>query len=201
MHHGDVARDIRQVERFFDGRVAAANHYHVLFAVEEAVAGSAGGNAAPAERFFARQAQILGGSARGDDERIAGVGAGIALQAERALAQVHGMDVVVHQFRAEPQSMLLHALHERRAHQAMRVTGPIVHFGGGHQLAAHFKAGHQQRRAVGAGGVDGGGVAGRAGTEDEEAAVAGIAHGGFLQWAGAAGEVPDRTVRYHASRD
>jgi hypothetical protein len=83
----------------------------------------------------------------------------------------------------------------------VRITGPVVHFGGGHELAADFEARNQQGATVSAGGIDGGGIAGWAGTEDEETAVAGIAHGGFLRWAGAAGEVPDRTVRYHASRD
>jgi hypothetical protein len=48
MHQRDVAGDVRQVERFLDGGIAAADDRHRLVAVEEAVAGGASGNPAPA---------------------------------------------------------------------------------------------------------------------------------------------------------
>ncbi|KAG0919669.1 hypothetical protein G6F31_021024 [Rhizopus arrhizus] len=69
--------------------------------------------------------------------------------------------------------MGLHACHQVRPHQAGGVTRPVVHLGGGHQLAALLQAGDDDRLQVGTGGVDGGGPAGRAGTEDDEALVAG----------------------------
>jgi hypothetical protein len=47
VHQVDLAGDVGQVQRFLDGGIAAADHRHVLVAVEEAVAGGAGGNAAP----------------------------------------------------------------------------------------------------------------------------------------------------------
>jgi hypothetical protein len=53
------------------------------------------------------------------------------------------------------------------------VGRPVVDLGGGHQLAALGQAGDEQGLEVGAGGVDGGGIAGRAGAEDEQAAMAG----------------------------
>jgi len=39
MHDGDVVRNIGEVQRLFDGRIAAADHRDILALVEEAVAG------------------------------------------------------------------------------------------------------------------------------------------------------------------
>ena len=97
------------------------------------------------------------------------------------LRQVGGVDVVEDDFGLEALRMRLHARHQVRAHQAVRVAGPVVHFGGGHQLAALLQAGDQHRLEVGAGGVDGGGVAGGAGTEDQQLGVLGSGHGGFCR--------------------
>lgn len=83
------------------------------------------------------------------------------------------MDVVEDDLGLEALGVGLHARHQVRAHQAVGVTRPVVHLGGGHQLAALLQAGDDDRLQVGAGGVDGGGPAGRAGTEDDEALVAG----------------------------
>ena len=52
--------DIGQVQRFLDGRVAAAYHCNFLAAVEKAVAGGAGAHAFAHERRFRRQAEVLG---------------------------------------------------------------------------------------------------------------------------------------------
>ena len=71
--------------------------------------------------------------------------------------------------------MPAHALHEVRALQALHVAGPVVDLGGGHQLAALFHPGDQQRRAIGARRVDRGAVAGGAGAQDDQAAVDGLA--------------------------
>ena len=45
-------------------------------------------------------------------------------------------------------------------------AGEIFHQGGEGKLAAGFMAGNDERLQIGAGGVDGGGVAGAAGTYD-----------------------------------
>ena len=52
--------DVGQIERLFHGGVAAADHGHFLIAVEEAVTGSAGGDAAALEGLFGGQAQVFG---------------------------------------------------------------------------------------------------------------------------------------------
>jgi hypothetical protein len=80
MHQGDVTGDVRQVKRLLDRRVAAADDGDRLVAVEETVAGGAGGNAATGIRFLGRQAQILGRSTGGDDQCVAGIGGRIADQ-------------------------------------------------------------------------------------------------------------------------
>jgi hypothetical protein len=74
------------------------------------------------------------------------------------------------------------------------VGRPVVDLGGGHQLAALGHAGDQHRVQVGAGGVDGGGVAGGAGAEDQDLGV--WVGGGSYAWAIQLGSRPaiDNTV-------
>jgi len=172
----DLAGDVGQVQRFFHGGVAATDHDHVLVAVEEAVAGGAGGHATALEGLFAGDAQVLGGRAGGDDQGIAGVLGAVTDQLERALGDIGGVDVVEDDLGFEALGMRLHAAHQVRAHQAVRIPGPVVHLGGGHQLAALLQAGDHDGLEVGARGVDGGGPAGRAGTKDQQAGVLGVAH-------------------------
>jgi len=68
-------------------------------------------------------------------------------------------------------------LHQLGALHAVHVCGPVVHLGGGHELAALGNAGHEHGVEVGACGVNGGGVAGRAGAEDQDF---GVFHKGSL---------------------
>ena len=172
----DLAGDVRQIQRFFDRGVAAADHRHVLILVEEAVAGGAGGHAAALEFLFRGDAQVFRGGAGGDDERVAGVLAAVALQPERSLRQVGGVDVVENHFGLEPLSVRLHPVHQVRSHQAVGVARPVVHLGGGHQLATHLQPGDDHRLEVGARRIDGCGPAGGAGAEDDQLGVLGSAH-------------------------
>jgi len=57
-----------EIERLFDGGVAAADHDHLLAAEEEAVAGRAGRHAATAEGFLSRDAQPISPWRRRDDQ-------------------------------------------------------------------------------------------------------------------------------------
>ena len=173
---GDLAGDVGQVQRFLDRGIAAADHRHFLVAVEEAVAGGAGRHALAHEGFFRRQAQVLGRGAGGDDQRVAGVFAGVADQADRLFVQVGRVDVVEHDFGLEALGVLQQALHQFRTLHAHRVARPVLDIGGGHQLAALLDAGDQHRFQVGAGRVDGGAVAGGAGTEDQDFGVFGSGH-------------------------
>jgi len=176
MDHRDLAGDVGQVERLLDRGVAAADHADVLVAVEEAVAGGAGRHALAHEGLLRGQAQVLGRGAGGDDQRIAGVLAGIADQPQRTLVELHRVDVVEDHLGAEALGVLLEARHEVRPLHPVGIGRPVVDVGGRHQLPALGQAGDQHRIQVGAGGIDRGGVAGGAGAEDQEAGVTGCGH-------------------------
>ena len=178
VHQRDLAADVAEVQRFLDGRVAAADHRHVLLAVEEAVAGGTGGNTLALEGLFGWQAEVLGRGAGGDDQAVSGVAAVVALELERTLRQVDLIDVVEHDLGIETLGVRLHALHQRRALQPFHVAWPVVDLGGGHQLATLLKPGDQHRLQVGARRVDGSGVAGGAGTENKQMTMAGRGTGG-----------------------
>ena len=162
MHQRDARGDVREIERFLDSGVAAADHRDLLAAEEEAVAGRTRGDAAALERFFRLEAEITRRGACGDDQRVAGVLAEIPDQPERAFAEHGGVDVVAHEFGAETQRVRLHPIHQRGAHQAVGIARPVVDLGGGHELAALLHPGDQHRGTVGAGGIDGGRVTGGA---------------------------------------
>ena len=180
VHQRDLAGDVGEVQRLLHGGVAAAHHAHVLVAVEEAIAGGAARHAATHEGFFRGQAQILGRCAGGDDEGVAGVGAAVACEGEGALAEIDLVDVVEDDLGLEALGVLQKALHQVRALHAVHVSGPVVHFGGGHQLPALRHAGDQHGVQVGTRSVNGGGVAGRARAEDQNFRVLGDGHGTSL---------------------
>src|SRR6185437_4329221 len=69
--------------------------------------------------LLAGDAEVLGGGAGGDDQRIGRVFAGVALEPERTLLQVGGVDMVEDHLGVEALGVLGHALHQRRALQAL----------------------------------------------------------------------------------
>jgi hypothetical protein len=103
------------------------------------------------------------------------------------LLKVDLVDVVEHDLGLEALGVLQEALHQLRALHAVDVGRPVVHLGGGHQLAALRDAGDQQGFEVCAGRVDGGGVAGGAGAEDQNFGVLG-GHGRKPVWKNATGQ-------------
>ena len=176
VHEGDLAADVGEIQRFLDCGVAAADDRDVLLAEEEAVAGRAGRYALALEVLLGTDAQILRGRSGRDDQRVAGVFAAVALEAERTLRQVGAVDVVEHHLGVEAFRVLGHASHQVRPLQALDVAGPIVDIGGRHQLSTLGKAGDEGGLHVGACSVHGSGVAGRARTEDDQSRVLGSAH-------------------------
>ena len=92
------------------------------------------------------------------------------------------MDLVENHFGAEALGVRLKARHQLGALHALRVGGPVVYIGGGHQLAALGDAGDDHGVQVGAGGVNGGGVAGGAGAENNQFVV--LAHDASLNGMG-----------------
>ena len=177
VHEGHVPGDVRQVEGLLDRRVAATDHRHVLAAVEKSVAGGARRDPAAAELGLGRQAEVAGRGPGRDDQRLAGVGRRLAVEQEGPARQVDRLDRVVDELGRESLRMAFHPLHQRRSHEAVRVAGPVVDLGRRHQLATDLQTRDQERLAVGAGGVDGGGVAGRSRTENDELRMAWRGHG------------------------
>ena len=70
----------------------------------------------------------------------------------------------------------LHLLHQPGALDDVAEAGIIFDVGGGGQLAAGLDALDDDRLKTGAGGIDGGGIAGGAGAEDDQAAGNDVAH-------------------------
>ena len=176
VHHGDVFGNVGQIQGFFHSGVAAANDRNLLAAVEETVAGGAARNAAPLELLFGVEAEVFGRRAGSDDQGITGVAAHVAVEAERTLAQVYFFDLIKDHFGAEALGLLAHFFDQTGAVDAVLFARPVVDLGSGGELAALLQAGNEHRLNVGAGRVDGGGVAGWAGTEDQQTAVLALAH-------------------------
>ena len=143
MHQGDVRGDIGEIQGFLHGRVAAADDCHGFAAIEEAVAGGASRNAPAAEGLFGRNPQVLGRSARRDDQRIAGVLAVVAEQAEGALTQFHPIDVIEHNVGIEALGVTAHAVHECGPLEVLDIPGPIVDIRGRHELATLLQTGDE----------------------------------------------------------
>jgi hypothetical protein len=173
VHQGDVTGNVGQVQRLFDGGIATADDRHRLLAVEEAVTGRASGNAATGVFFFGRQAEILRRSASGDDQCVAGIGSRVTDQRQRLFGQPGSMNMIENDLGVEATRVLLEAQHQLGALHAVRVGRPVVDVGRRRQLPTLRQAGNQHRFEVGAGSVDGCRIAGRAGAEDQQAAVAG----------------------------
>jgi hypothetical protein len=72
--------------------------------------------------------------------------------------------------------VLAHALHEIGPLHPFMIAGPVVDLGGGGELAAGLETGDQHRVEIGPGGIDGGGITGGAGTENDQTMVFGSAH-------------------------
>ena len=81
------------------------------------------------------------------------------------------MDVVEHDLGFEAFGVGLEPLHEIGALYTFGIGGPIVHVGGGHQLPALGDAGDQDWVEVGACGIDGGGITGGTGAQDQDFGV------------------------------
>ena len=187
MDQRDLGGEVRQEQRLLDGGVAASDHHDLLAAIEEPVAGGAGRDAESLEALLGRQAQPAGLGAGGEDDGVGEIGRpALALGPEGQDREVEAVDVVGDQLGAGGAGVLLHPGHERGALD-LDVAGPVLHLGGDGELAAGLDALHEDRREHGARAIDRGGVARRAGADDEQAGMAcggfgqGLGHGAFLR--------------------
>ena len=96
----------------------------------------------------------------------------VGSDAEGALGEIQAVGVGLDQACAPAHGLGLEAIHQIGPQDAVGEAGEVLHVGGGHQLTAGnapvLKARDHDRAEVGAGGVDGSGVPGRAGANDHQ---------------------------------
>ena len=123
-----------------------------------------------AELLLLRQAELLVGGAGGEDDgrRLVRL-TGCRDHTLEVAGELDLGDVVEHHLRAELLGLLLEPVHQLGALDAAGEAGEVFHFGGVHQgTAGRDRTGDDQRLQARTGGVDGGGVAGGAGPDDDQ---------------------------------
>ncbi len=177
MDDGDALGEVGQEDRFLDGGVASADDHHFLALVEEAVAGGAGRDAVAFEVLFRGDAEPARLGAGADDQRVARIGvAGLALEHKGAPLQIDLGDLVHDDFGADMLGLGAHLLHEPRPLDDIGEARVVLDVGGDGKLAARLRALDQQGVQHGARRVDGGRVARRARSEDQNLCMPGIGH-------------------------
>ena len=112
---GDVMAMVGQVQRFLDRGVAAADHRDPLAAIEEAVAGRAGGRAPALHMLFGGKVEPFRLSAGRDHQGVGEIlRAAIAGQPERPARQIDAYDMVPDDLGADMLGLGLHLLHQPR---------------------------------------------------------------------------------------
>ena len=185
MHDRDLGGEIGEEQRLLDRGIAAADHDHFLAAIEEAVAGGAGRHAEALELLLERQTEPARLRAGREDHGVGEIDvAGIAGQPERARGGVEIVDVVGDDPGADMLGLLLHLLHQPGPLDDVGEARIILDVGGDGELAAGLVALDQHRLQHGAGGIDGGRVAGRARPDNDNLGVGSLAHGSSREFSG-----------------
>ena len=117
--------------------------------------------------------------AGGEDHRVGGIDrAAIALGGEGALRELEVGDDVHDDLAAHGAGVLFHVDHQLGPLD-LGLARPVLDLGRGGQLPARFHPLHEDRLQHRAAGIDAGGIAGGAGSDDENLGVAGLGHGSF----------------------
>ena len=153
-------------ERFLHGRVAATHHGNVFAAKEEAVAGSAAGNAVADERLFAGQSQPARAGAGGDDERAGKHFADGCVEADGMFAHFNRVEVRKLELRSKARRLLLHVFDQLGALDAVGPAGKVLHQAGDRELASGLMALQNQRFESRTGRIDGRSKPGAAGAKN-----------------------------------
>ena len=158
---------VRQIERFLDGRIAAADDDDLLAAEEKPVAGRTGRDAEAAEHLFARQSKPARLRAGGEDQRFADIGgAQIASRDKGPPAEIDRRDQIGDDPGPDMLRLLLHLLHQPRALHRLGKARVVLDLGGDRQLAPGLQSHNQQRLEIGARRVDRRSIAGGARAND-----------------------------------
>src|SRR5712691_3641182 len=158
----------RQKVGLFHSGIAAAHHGDGLASKEIAVAGGAGGNAVADQFFFALEAQQTRGGSGSNNQSLRFKGIFSGDDPERAPGKVHFRDGSGFEFRAEFLRLLAHVFNELRPQNPLRKAGEIFDMGGEGKLTAGFVPVQDERLQVRTGGVDRGGEASAATSDDDD---------------------------------
>ena len=177
MHQRDLGGKIGEKQRLLDGSVAAADHQHVLAAIEEAVAGGARGHTVAAEFLLRGQFEPARLRAGRQHQRVGEIAiAGIAFDPERAPGEIDFVDVIGNEPGADMGRLLGHLFHEPGPLDHIGEARVVLDVGCGGQLTAGFDALDQHRFEHGASGIDRRRVARRSRPDDEDFDVGGFRH-------------------------
>ena len=176
MDQRDLGREVRQEKRLLHSGVATAHDRHFLAAIEEPVAGRAGRNAEALEVLFGGQPQPLRLRACRQNDRVRRVGcAAVADPGKGTLGQVKRLNMIENDLGPDRLRMGFHPHHQVRSLH-LDIARPVLDLGRDCELTARLNALHQNRLQHRAAGVDGGGVSGRTGADDQNAAVLDVTH-------------------------
>ncbi len=173
VHNSDRPGELGEEERLFHGRIAAADHQHVLASVEKAVARGAGRDAVAAIFLLTWKTEPASLRPGADDdglrmvERVA-----IAGKQERRAGKIDRNDSVLHDLGPNVERLGPHLLHEPRPLDDVREARIIFHFCRGGELSAGLDTLDENRAQHGPRCINRSRVTGRAGADDHEPVVA-----------------------------
>ena len=121
------------------------------------------------EFFFTRESEIACRGTGADDDGFGLVDLFSDFECEGAVVfTVDGFDVAEFNTGSKTFGLLLHVDHELGACDALREAGEVFYFGSGCELASWLGAGQDERVEIGTCCVDGGGITGRASSNDDD---------------------------------
>ncbi len=177
MDEVDLLAVFGEERRLLDRRVAAADHRQVLLAEhgQRAIADRASADAAHPELTVvgAGYVEPLRGRARREDDALRLPALRVRLVLEGVRGEVDRIDGLGDDGGPEALGLLAHRIHELGAHDPFGETGEVLHIRGGRELSAGGDTrGHEALEhhglELGASGVDGSGMGGGAGPDDED---------------------------------
>src|SRR5215471_14148370 len=116
MHEKHLISNIGEEDRLLDRGVAAADHDHLLAAIEKAVAGGASRDAITPEALLGGKPEPARFCAGGNDEGVGGVlGMAIAFEPEWMPLEVDLDDVIADNFSSDMLRLHPHLVHQPRA--------------------------------------------------------------------------------------
>ena len=172
VHDRHLRGELGEEDRLLHRGVAAADDDRLALLEERRVAGRAVGDAAAvAELLLAGHAELLVLRAHREDHRARLVVLVVdphRVQAALLGRRLHAGRVVGQEARAEALGLVAHRLHELGAHDPVAEAGVVLDLGGLLQQAAPEEALDDQRREVGARGVQRGRVARGSAADDDD---------------------------------